>query len=224
MRADALTRARTVTNAAKYLSTAGDGLLEVAKREMKKDGHFIVPLKKNEPIIYQAQESTVQQRVMEKFKAAKGLKARLVEAGELLKNVADLDNKAGAVSEAAAMLNTEINSHQRTQPTLALEAIFLRDELCNAAGVPAAEGQLTEAALWNQGNKLGAIIEGMPAAKQRRTLDSFKDATPTLWHEAVIGIFNSVSAKLAGECAAMLMENGKLDLLRETLARLISQH
>ncbi|HEY1191222.1 MAG TPA: GTPase, partial [Gemmata sp.] len=30
---DARTRARTVTNAAKYLSTAGDGLLEVAKRD-----------------------------------------------------------------------------------------------------------------------------------------------------------------------------------------------
>ncbi|AWM38344.1 hypothetical protein GobsT_35270 [Gemmata obscuriglobus] len=30
---DALTRARTVTNAAKYLSTAGEGLLEVAKRD-----------------------------------------------------------------------------------------------------------------------------------------------------------------------------------------------
>src|ERR1700758_2717675 len=29
---------------------------DAAKRELKKDGHFQVPLKKNEPIVYQAQE------------------------------------------------------------------------------------------------------------------------------------------------------------------------
>jgi transcription elongation GreA/GreB family factor len=198
--------------------------LEVAKREMKKDGHFIVPLKKTEPIVYQAQETSVQQRVMEKFKAAKGLKARLAEAAELLKNVEDLDNKAAVVGDAIATLNAEITSHQRTQPALALEAVFLRDELRKAAGLAVTEGELTENALWNQGLKLGQVLDGMPASKHRRALDSFKEATPTLWYEAVIGTLNNVSAKLAGECAAMLMENGKLDLLRETLTRLISQH
>ena len=198
--------------------------LEVAKREMKKDGHFIMPLKKTEPIIYQAQETSVQQRVMDKFKAAKGLKARLAEAAELLKNVEDLDNKAGVVAEAVATLNAEISSHQRTQPALALEAVFLRDELKKAAGLAATEGELTEAALWDQGLKLGQVLDGMPAAKHRRALDAFKEAAPNLWHEAVIGTINSVPAKLAGECANMLMQNGKIDLLRATLTRLISQH
>ncbi|NBV23505.1 MAG: hypothetical protein EBS05_16500 [Proteobacteria bacterium] len=198
--------------------------IEVAKREMKKDGHFIVPSKKTDPIVYQAQETSIQKRVMDRFKSAKGLKARLVEAAELLKNVADLDNAPTVVAEAVVTLNSEINSHQRTQPALALEAVFLRDELKKAIGLAAAEGELTETVFWNQGSKLGPILESMPSAKHRRTLDSFKDATPTLWHEAVIGSINIVPAKLAGECAAMLMENGKLDLLRETLARLISQH
>ena len=198
--------------------------LEVAKREMKKDGHFIVPLKKTEPVIYQVQESTVQQRVMEKFKAAKGLKARLTEAAELLKNVDDLDNKTAVVAEAIATLNAEITSYQRTQPALALEAVFLRDELRQAAGIAPTEGELTESSLWNQGLKLGQLLDAMPAAKHRRALDSFKVAAPNLWHEAVIGTINNVTAKLAGECATMLMQNGKLDLLRETLARLISQH
>lgn len=198
--------------------------LEVAKREMKKDGHFIVPLKKTEPVIFQAEESTVQQRVMEKFKAAKGLKARLTEAAELLKSVDDLDNKAVVVADAIATLNAEISSYQRTQPALALEAVLLRDELRQAAGTTSTEGELTEGSLWNQGLKLGQLLDAMPAAKHRRALDSFKLATPNLWHEAVIGTINNVSAKLAGECATMLMQNGKLDLLRETLARLISQH
>ena len=38
---------------------------EAAKRELKKDGHFQVPLKKTDPIIYQAKEVTLQDRLLE---------------------------------------------------------------------------------------------------------------------------------------------------------------
>src|SRR6266404_3105694 len=66
---------------------------EAAKRELKKDGHFQVPIKKSEPIIYQVKEVTLQDRLLGEFRAAKGLKARIAGAGEILKNAADLENK-----------------------------------------------------------------------------------------------------------------------------------
>src|SRR5580700_9994305 len=59
---------------------------EAAKRELKKDGHFLVPLKKTEPIVYQTKEITLQDRLLAEFRAAKGLKARLNAATEVLKN------------------------------------------------------------------------------------------------------------------------------------------
>src|SRR5215467_14114509 len=99
---------------------------EAAKRELKKDGHFQVPLKKTEPIIYQAKETSLQDRLMEAFRAAKGLKARTAVAGELLRNAADLGDKAAAAAEVIPALNAEIPSYQRTQPAVALEAIFAR--------------------------------------------------------------------------------------------------
>jgi len=40
---------------------------EAAKRELKKDGHFQVPLKKTEPIIYQMKEVSLQDRLLENF-------------------------------------------------------------------------------------------------------------------------------------------------------------
>src|SRR6185503_488329 len=63
---------------------------EAAKRELKKDGHFLVPVKKTEPIVYQAKEIALQDRLLVDFRAAKGLKARIAVAGEVLKNAADL--------------------------------------------------------------------------------------------------------------------------------------
>src|SRR5882762_10896112 len=63
---------------------------EAAKRELKKDGHFQVPAKKSDPIIYQAKEVSMQSRLLGEFRAAKGLKARLTVAQEILKNASDL--------------------------------------------------------------------------------------------------------------------------------------
>src|SRR5437660_4994283 len=73
---------------------------EVAKRELKKDGHFQVPLKKTDPIVYQVQEISLQDRLMEEFRAAKGLKARIAVAGELLKSAHDLRDKTPAATQA----------------------------------------------------------------------------------------------------------------------------
>ena len=123
---------------------------ETAKRELKKDGHFQVPLKKSEPIIYQAKEVSLQSRLLADFRAAKGLKARLNVATEVLKNLADLDDRAAAAREVLPALNTEIATHQRTQPSVALEAIFIRDDIRAAVDLPPGEGEITALAIWVQ--------------------------------------------------------------------------
>src|SRR4029078_10734220 len=53
---------------------------EVAKRELKKDGHFQVPVKKTDPIVYQVQEVSLQDRLTPEFRATKGLKAKVASA------------------------------------------------------------------------------------------------------------------------------------------------
>jgi transcription elongation GreA/GreB family factor len=197
---------------------------EAAKKELKKDGHFQVPLKKSEPIVYQAKEVTLQDRLLSDFRAAKGLKNRIVVASEVLKNMSDMTDKKAAGTEVIAALNTEIGTHQRTQPAVALEAIFVRDEIRHAAGLPATEGELTDTNIWAQDFKLGQLLEQMPAVKHRRTLESFKEAHPDDWTDIIRATLNIVPAKLCKECANLLIHEGKMDLLKETLAKLISQH
>jgi transcription elongation GreA/GreB family factor len=197
---------------------------EAAKRELKKDGHFQVPLKKTEPIIYQAKEVTLQDRLLEEFRTAKGLKARFNIAAELLKNAHDLSDKQAAAKEVIASLNSEIPSYQRTQPAVALEAVFIRDDMRQMADLPPTEGEVTAAAIWAQEMKLGPLMEQLPAAKHRRALESFKAANPERWHETLRNTMNSVSAKLCKEFAGLLIQEGKFDQMKETLARLVSQH
>ena len=197
---------------------------EAAKRELKKDGHFQVPLKKTEPIVYQVKETSLQDRLMEEFRAAKGLKGRVAVSGEVLKNAHDLNDKKAAATEIIAGLNSEIPSYQRTQPAVALEAIFIRDDIRAMAELEPAPGELAAEAIWSQELKLGPLMEQLPAAKHRRALESFKAAKPEHWHEVLRNTLNSISAKLCKEFAGLLIHEGKMEQLKETLARLISQH
>src|SRR2546428_10127893 len=197
---------------------------EAAKRELRKDGHFQVPLKKTEPIVYQVKEVSLQDRLVHEFRAAKGLKARLVVAGELLKSAHDLADKQAAGKEVIAALNAEIPSYQRTQPAVALEAIFVRDDIRDMAGLTPAEGELQAQAIWSQDLKLGPLMDGLPAVKHRRALESFKAANPEHWPDSLRNALNTISAKLCREFAGLLIQEGKIEQLKETLARLISQH
>ena len=198
---------------------------ETAKREMKKDGHFIVPVKKTEPVVYQVQETSLQARSLTDFRAAKGLKARVAVVAEILKVVSDLGDKTAAANEIIGALNADIVSHQRTQPSVALEAIFARDELRHLAGLSPAPGEISAAQIWMQdGIKFGPLVETIPAAKHHRALESFRQANPERWYEILRGSLNFVSAKLAKEFVSLLIAQGKLDLLKETLGRLINQH
>ncbi len=197
---------------------------EAAKREIKKDGHFTVPTKKSEPILYQEEEIALPDRLLEEFKAAKGLKARTACASEALKNFPDLADKAAVANEIIAALNTDIATHQRTQPSVALEGVFIRDEIRLAADLPSTGGEITANSVWGQDLRVGPVIEQMPAVKHRRALQSYKESNPVLWHEALQVTLNTVPAKLAGEIATLLIQEGKLDFLKDTLTKLISHH
>jgi transcription elongation GreA/GreB family factor len=198
---------------------------EAAKRELKKDGHFQVPLKKTEPIIYQVQEVSLQQRLLGEFRTARGLKAHTAAAIEILKSAPDLSDKAAAAAEVIGVLNTEIATHLRTQPAVALEAVFARDDLRDTAGTPVGEGEMTSAGMWAQeGVKFGVVMEAVAASKHRRALESFKTANPANWSEVVRNNLNNVSNKLCKEFVNILISDGRLAEFKETLAKLISQH
>ncbi len=197
---------------------------EAARLEMKKDGHFRVPLKKSEPIVYQEQEISLQDRLLAEFRIAKGLKARVVVANELLKNAADLTDKAVAATEVITALNAEITTYHRNQPHVALEAMFVRDDLRAAAGLPPIPGELQVSGIFGPEVRLAALLEAMQAAKHRRALEAYMAANPDRWHEILRHTMNFVSAKLCRECASLLIHEGRMEALKETLARLISQH
>lgn len=197
---------------------------EAAKRELKKSGHFQVPTKKTEPIVYQEQEVSMQSRLLEDFRNARGLKAKIVIVQELVANAADLTDKAAAAADIIPALNAEIPSHQRTQPGVALDAIFMREDMRALSGHPAQVGELSSGDIWAQNPMLSDIMEGVTATRHRRALESFKQAREADWAEVLLKAINSVPTRTCKEFSGLLMHEGKLPDLKLTLRRLITQH
>ncbi len=197
---------------------------EGAKRVLKKDGHFQVPARKTEPILLLEQAVGAQDRLLADVRNARGLKARVVAVTEVLKNLEDLTDRETASREVIQMLNTEIASHLKTMPGLALEGILIRDDLRQATGVPATEEELGTADVWRADPALLAVLIEAAAAKHARILNSFCASRPADWAEAVLALINDAPAKVVGEMAELLMRENRIQQLKEKLLRAVSQH
>ena len=108
---------------------------------------------------------------------------------------------------------------------MALEAIFIRDDIRQMAGPPSRRRRNDRQAIWSQELKLGPLMEA-DARRQTSPRAGIVQGgqSGTIGTNALRDTLNSVSAKLCREFAGLLIHEGKFDRLKETLARLISQH
>ena len=196
---------------------------ETARREMKKDGHFTLPTKKSEPIEYHTQDVSLQERLLGEFHGARGLKARLIKAADIVKSVRDLDDTGAMAEGTIDRLHEEIRGHVRTQPGLALEAVMVRDDLAKALGVEVTEDCPSETTVWEEEPQLAEMLVGMPVARQRRALESFQSYDEN-WVETLIAIINRVPARLVSECASLLVAGNQQKELKAELEKLINLH
>lgn len=197
---------------------------ELARKELKKDGHFRVPIKKSDPIVYQDKVVTLQDELLQEFRAAKGLKARLTVVNEMIKSTGDFEDAKAVAEEVTTKLNTEITSHLANKQALALEAIFARNDLLEACEATLPPDSVQQEAVWNQEIPIVDVLSKVSASRQKKTLSSLKECRPETWATGLLDVINHVPAKLCGECANLLSTENHLDILKLTVGRLVNQH
>ena len=194
-----------------------------AKKEMKSDGHFQLPVKKTEPIVYHAEELSPAEKLMSNIRDAKGLKAQLAAAGELYKGIGDLENKDVVLDEVVAILNSAIKNHLRLKPSLALEAVLLRDAIRTGSGVQSLEGELVANDIFEKTDSLAGVIEGLSAVKQKLALEAFREAHPDTWVDTYLKLTNETGFRLVGEMVQILIDTGHFNKFKGHLTKLISK-
>ena len=194
-----------------------------AKKEMKSDGHFQLPVKKTEPIVYHAEELSPAEKLMSNIRDAKGLKAQLAAAGELYKGIGDVENKDVVLNEVVEILNSAIKNHLKLKPSLALEAVLLRDAIRIGSGVQSQEGELVANDIFEKTDSLAGVIEGLSAVKQKLALEAFREAHPDTWVDTYLKLINETGFRLVGEMVQILIDTGHFDKFKGYLAKLISK-
>ena len=211
---------------------------EVVRKELKKDGHFRIPIKKREPIVFNAASVSIEEQLLGDFQNARGLKAQIAVAQEIGRNHEDLADKARVLQKIADDLDKEIAKQQKKRPALALDGIFVREDLIQLAGMETTSDQDPSALkeFWKpkeneqkdnrraETQRVAKILEQLPASRHKRALRSYKESCPDGWIDVVLGIINSVSLRLVGECVQLLLDSGQIDPFKKSLANLINQH
>ena len=194
-----------------------------AKKEMKSDGHFQLPVKKTEPIVYHAEELSPAEKLMSNIRDAKGLKAQLAAAGELYKGIGDVENKDVVLNEVVEILNSAIKNHLKLKPSLALEAVLLRDAIRIGSGVQSQEGELVANDIFEKTDSLAGVIEGLSAVKQKLALEAFREAHPDTWVDTYLKLINETGFRLVGEMVQILIDTGHFNKFKGHLTKLISK-
>ena len=197
---------------------------EAVRKEIKKDGHFRVPVKKSEPIEYNEEVVSLQARLLGDMQLARGLKAKLAVAMEILKSQDDLENVTEAYQLAMGLLDHELPNYLKNQPELVLDAIFARNDMRKALRIEANGEQIEDQAVWDLINDLPAFMEALPATRNKLALTSYKHHHHESWEADFTDLLNQSQMKLAGDIVQLFNDAGKADEIKETLSRLVNQH
>jgi len=155
---------------------------------------------------------------------ARGLKAKLVVASEILKSQDDLENVTEAYQLAMNLLDHEIPNYLKNQPELVLDAIFARNDMRKALRAEPAEGQIEDQAVWDMVSDLPAFMDALPATRNKPALNSYKSHHPESWENDLIELLNQSQMKLAGDVVQLFEDAGQQELIWETIKKLVNQH
>ncbi len=122
------------------------------RKQLKKDGHFRIPLRKTDPIVLNEESVSIDQRLMEEIRKARGLKAKIPFAAEMCKSHEDFSSPEQVFKEAVGILDGEIERLRgKKDPqamAVAVAGIFVRDDLVRLAGLEPPPVDLHSRCVW----------------------------------------------------------------------------
>lgn len=165
------------------------------KRALKKDPHFSVPSKRNEPIRIHEVPQDHGSLTLAEFKAAVGPKAQIEALDRLLKHWSEVKDPTVATSIVTSVTET-LAKMPKTQSVLALELALARDQLIEEAKLPPISGPHSFSAYVPSSlRSLSDHINSLPTAKQARCLERVKTVLGEKWEESFIALLADANSR-----------------------------
>lgn len=195
---------------------------DAAKKAMKKDPHFGVPAKKTEPFVLRDSPVSAHQEVIEAFHNARGLREKLTAAEQLLGMAAQIDHVEKLLPEIVETLTDLIGKNHSSQPGLAIEAIWVRDELVRIQGADHTAQLHQIHDILPKVRSLGTVFDSISTHKQKKLLPLIRGAYPD-WSERIHKLLQTGAGKLLTEVVDFLLAEGQEADLKQFLVRAVRE-
>lgn len=191
------------------------------KKKLRQDRRFVVPSKRNVPLELRPSDLDVEEEVLQAFKGARELKAKVAAVDGIVKDLEQIDSPEEKLRPVVEAVNEAASKSQRLQTAAAIELINARDRLFEVMPVFGEEEELTKPALSElvveHESKLQEIMGQLPAASQRRIYDAFEGAFGERWAGVLLNLLNVVNLRGVGDIARLAVDKNKGDELVEFL-------
>lgn len=168
-----------------------------AKRALKKNGHFYVPGKKNEPLRQLDAPSALGDSALEHLRLANGPKAILTALATLAKYWPEIKSEA-VLNEITELLEATLIKIPKSQLAVQIELALARDDFFVLAGRPVETGTWAITMLTPQAPPaLSNLLDALPGSRQPKLLEALRVGLPETWPVLFLGLLPRANGRVA---------------------------
>ena len=196
------------------------------KKLLKKEGHFLIPTKKNDPIELRDAPVSRADEMLTFFNQARQPKEQAAALDQIIKLHHEFEEPEKQFQPLLDAIEETARRNQRLNPAMAFELLIGRDDLLQREPkLRSANPDLTlERLIAEEEPRLAEILPKLPSAKERRVLHVLPAALGERWTVRALQLMQGSNARLVSSMPKVFAEAGRLDDLRAALDRSLREH
>ena len=199
---------------------------DATKKLLNKEGYFLVPSKKTEPIQLRAEKVSRANELITFFGQARQPKEQVAALDQIIRFHNEFDKPEEQLQPIIGTIEETAARTERLNPALAFELVMARDDLL--ARFPQLKSTNAELILSRlviqEESRLGAILPKLPAGKERRVLSALPAALGSGWTTRGLQLMQSSHGRAVLQVPRVFAEAGLQSELRTFLERGIREH
>lgn len=196
------------------------------KKLLNKEGYFLIPTKKSEPIQLRGEKVSRADELITFFNQARQPKEQAAALDQIIKFHSEFERPETQLQPIIATIEEAAARNQRLNPALVFELVMARDDLLERSPkLKTTNPDLTlNKLIVDEEARLITILPKLPAAKERRVLQALPAALGPKWTVRALQLMQSNHARAVLQVPRVFTEAGMQDELRSFLQRGIREH
>lgn len=196
------------------------------KNLIKKEGTFLIPTKKSDPIELRTSAVSHADELLAFFAQARAPKEQAAALDQIIKSHYEFKNPEKQLQPLIDKIEDTAQRNQKLNPAMTFEFIIGRDELLQLEPKlhTTHPGLTLQRLIQDEEPRLGAILPKLPSAKEKILLHVFPAALGERWTARALLLMQGSNARLVGQMPRVFAENGKQDELRAAFDRSLREH